>query len=776
MEESTQSEEEQAMPTTMEHITSPTTERLIAVMEKLAAFTEKGLLKNGPPVIRSAQSSSLESSQVIIDEPNSKVRKGREVWEKYIQMCNSKNNPKLWNSQSLIYGVYKLSDNASNSGEGAGTRIEFFPEMNEGILIDDQGVSGESILEKAAQGNFTQVMKLKELHQNTPAGEFPIERIMATLWYSTCEPSKRKLIHHVAYHNQLEILDWMLESSVIFSSDDPHEREYEREYEENNQEVDEDLQQNKADRQVSEGDKQAEVDIPQVEEDNTQVEQNNQPILEGNQRVGMQSGRQRMSIATGFDRTYKKHVKIPYGFLRIEAKDSLNAQDLYGYTPLHLATIENHEGIVKRLFAEEYGNLLEVHIAAENMLALEGNKRNSNKLTALHFAARNKSSLPIVQMLLQKRDSKYRNGLFRDSLSVIEVKSSSGKTPLHYASQYGNWEVVKQLLEVSMEFIQGSRSEYVNDRDVFRRTPLYLAASNNQVEVVEILLRYVDGLNVNTVTWEGISALDIAKRNEDQQVHQGKKEVIQRIVDMLESYDVNWLISERQKYASAASFLLVGAALIAGVTYAGWLQPPLGLTQYYDFPSSSSAAPPETYDSYVGVEQHWQIQTFWVFNSMAFFCSIATFIFGAAAGIPKKCASLREEVVELRKSVVRASFVLAVAILFAIGAFASAGIIVLPPVPRQRAPTYATVAVGVAVCMKLLIEFILKLWIWFRSPSLLFKMEEQDPSTKLYTSGSRWVSKHRIEVRPVYGAEYYARHDFMKPRFMNLPRSERIRI
>jgi hypothetical protein len=53
-----------------------------------------------------------------------------------------------------------------------------------------------------------------------------------------------------------------------------------------------------------------------------------------------------------------------------------------------------------------------------------------------------------------------------------------------------------------------------------------------------------------------------------------KKKINQRIVDMLESYDVNCLQAERQKYANAANFLLVGAALIAGVTYAGWSQPP----------------------------------------------------------------------------------------------------------------------------------------------------------------------------------------------------------
>jgi hypothetical protein len=55
----------------------------------------------------------------------------------------------------------------------------------------------------------------------------------------TCEPLKRKLIHWVAYYNQLEILEWMLSSSQV---------------EDDNQSVEED------DAQVEEDDAQVEED------------------------------------------------------------------------------------------------------------------------------------------------------------------------------------------------------------------------------------------------------------------------------------------------------------------------------------------------------------------------------------------------------------------------------------------------------------------------------------------------------------------------------------
>lgn len=138
--------------------------------------------------------------------------------------------------------------------------------------------------------------------------------------------------------------------------------------------------------------------------------------------------------------------------------------------------------------------------------------------------------------------------------------------------------------------------------------------------------------------------MDIAKKNEEQQKLEEKIIINQRNMDKLKSYNVNWLLVEKQKYANAINFLLVSVALIASVTYAGCLQPRLGLIQYYDFPKSNLVAPLGTFDSYVGFEHNWEIQMFWVFSSVAFFYLVATFIVGVDDGIPKKCASLRNEV------------------------------------------------------------------------------------------------------------------------------------
>ncbi|KAG0561019.1 hypothetical protein KC19_9G031200 [Ceratodon purpureus] len=410
----------------------------------------------------------------------------------------------------------------------------------------------------------------------------------------------------------------------------------------------------------------------------------------------------------------------------------VNGQDIYGYTALHLAVAANNEEVVMILLKHTD---TDVSIAAQNMRACGQNKSGSNGLTPLHFAARN-GSLLIAKMLLESKEFNHL---------AMSAKSTSLKTVLHYAAEGGNWPVVRYLLE---HLNMNGMGEIVNQCDILRQTPLYLAALNENVEMLEIFLREGQRLNINTVTWEGMTALDVAKRNENLwkenlrkgvkgldnlkkgtylQLQEETEKKHQRIVDMLESYDVNWLQAERQRYSNAANCLLVGAALIAGVTYAGWLQPPLGFTQYYEFPTSNPGAPPGTFESYVGVEQHSEIQMFWFFNSMSFFCSVATFIIGADAGIPDKCSSLREEVVQLRNSVVRASFILSVAILFVIGAFASAGILVLPPIQKQRAPMYVTVAVGVTLCLFLLTKFIRKLKRWFFSPSLMYKREEQRP-------------------------------------------------
>jgi ankyrin repeat protein len=142
------------------------------------------------------------------------------------------------------------------------------------------------------------------------------------------------------------------------------------------------------------------------------------------------------SVADGsggdsFNTKYQGKPLEPYCYFSIEAKDSLNAQDVYGYTPLHLSTMENHEDLVKALLACECAYLFDVHMTAKNMTAMGEIKWNTNELTALHFAARMKLSLPIVKALLEHLGGGH-------ACSMILDKSSSAKTPLHYATEYGN--------------------------------------------------------------------------------------------------------------------------------------------------------------------------------------------------------------------------------------------------------------------------------------------------------------------------------------------------
>jgi hypothetical protein len=98
------------------------------------------------------------------------------------------------------------------------------------------------------------------------------------------------------------------------------------------------------------------------------------------------------------------------------------------------------------------------------------------------------------------------------------------------------------------------------------------------------------------------------------------------------------LSSDRQGFVDAANALLVGAALIASITFAGWLQPPLGYIADYDF-SQPFPAPPQTPESYAAVKNHANVKTFWVLNSLSFFFAIATVLAGADAALP----NLRDE-------------------------------------------------------------------------------------------------------------------------------------
>jgi hypothetical protein len=122
---------------------------------------------------------------------------------------------------------------------------------------------------------------------------------------------------------------------------------------------------------------------------------------------------------------------------------------------------------------------------------------------------------------------------------------------------------------------------------------------------------------------------------------------------------------DRQVHVHATSAILVGAALIASVTFARLLQPPVGYSAFFGSASIEVGAPFPSgiYPSFVSVAGHPIKQIFWFFNSMSFFFTIATFRVGASAARPPKHGIFIGEVVRsLRDSLSLAYILLTISV------------------------------------------------------------------------------------------------------------------
>jgi hypothetical protein len=167
---------------------------------------------------------------------------------------------------------------------------------------------------------------------------------------------------------------------------------------------------------------------------------------------------------------------------------------------------------------------------------------------------------------------------------------------------------------------------------------------------------------------------------------------------------------DRQVFIDAANTLLVGGALIAGITFASWLQPPLGYTTYYQFPQSSPGTPPTTFESFAALELHYILRLFWVFNTLSFFFAIATVISGAKAAFPDLDAIfIAEALHSVRKELQFTSTLLVCSVVTVLGSFVCAGLVVLPPIHRDTKNMKISIAIGLIVCSWTIFKFIVKL-------------------------------------------------------------------
>jgi len=377
---------------------------------------------------------------------------------------------------------------------------------------------------------------------------------------------------------------------------------------------------------------------------------------------------------------------------------------------LHLATKCEEETIAKTMAIQLLNTLgSRMNTFTDISTKFSGNQSFSDQNRLLASAAvRNHSE--IIKYIVK----------WQPEVNVNEMSEWDGipdlvATPLHFAvverdvatvggRKLGHVEAVQELLE--------HPKLDINAQDKKKKTPLLYAIKACNVDMVKVLCQKdkFDRLRATEENSDGDTPLQIVVEANNRSKDPNMKAIEKVLLERSEVKDfVERLYRDRQVFVDAANALLVGAALIASVTFAGWLQPPLGYTPYYDFPQPFPA-PPGAYESYAAIKQNPKVKAFWVFNSLSFFFAIATVLAGADAAMPSLDDAFIGRVVKsVKRSVILASILLVMSVVCVLGAFASGGLAVLPPLLKYDTSMIITVCVGGTICMIILAKFLRKL-------------------------------------------------------------------
>ncbi|KAH9536358.1 hypothetical protein CY35_17G103400 [Sphagnum magellanicum] len=397
------------------------------------------------------------------------------------------------------------------------------------------------------------------------------------------------------------------------------------------------------------------------------------------------------------------------------------------FRPLHFAAMSGHTEITELLLNNQNTNVFPAriptpldysivnrHFQVAAKLLLDGQRRsvqpmNRNQMwdvfdTVLCLAEGPDDKTIANQLLTQLEDLTTPNPPFQP----ITVGYTRIELLITVAAMENRHEIIRHILKWSPE-VNANFTSQCND-NLYRgliATPLHFAVLQQHKDAVRELLTHLP-LDANTEDSYFRTPLEIntktlpdsSTRREIERLLMGRPEV-KEFVDRM--------YRDRQVFVDAANALLVGAALIASVTFAGWLQPPLGYTTYYDYPESLPA-PPGTYESFAAVKQHAAVRAFWFFNSLSFFFAIATVLTGANAAMP----SLENEFIgtvvkSVRETLIHASILLAISVACVLGAFVTAGFAVLPRAAKYNWSMISTVAIGLSVCLICLACFLCKL-------------------------------------------------------------------
>jgi ankyrin repeat protein len=335
---------------------------------------------------------------------------------------------------------------------------------------------------------------------------------------------------------------------------------------------------------------------------------------------------------------------------------NVNVQDYFGFTPLHLAAHSPDHDDQRVCVIKELLNVKNINPnSVMDGRFLDAADFQGSRITALHLAVRGKFT-EAVDLLLAWRPKQGD-----EAIIDVGVRWPWGFTPLHLAIRGMDVPIMEALIR----FIDANWPEAINLTDCKHRTPLHIAVMDSNRTALQILLRQKVPIMADEKDIDRNTPFSIANDKRDYVM-----------VVLLQSY-FERTCNKSKAYANTANAILVGAALLATVTFTAWLTLPA-----------------------VG-----DSQLFWVFNSLCFYFAISTFLVAATASMPTKGPPLALA----ETAVVAASFCLAFSIAFAVCAFATIGFALIPQNIKYRRDVISTTAFGGLVCLAFLIDFLRKL-------------------------------------------------------------------
>ncbi|KAL2644601.1 hypothetical protein R1flu_012188 [Riccia fluitans] len=330
-----------------------------------------------------------------------------------------------------------------------------------------------------------------------------------------------------------------------------------------------------------------------------------------------------MAVTMGDAKTAAQLTAV-YDELEIPSYMVWNFLDKAWMTPLHYAVLQKNEAIVKSLLqCKAFGR----HV----------NVGDWSMRTALHVACS------------AETEGAYSNYL---TLEIIEALLSCPHvdvnaldccrfTPLHWAVYVRSIDVVKKILSKAGERTIRTTEEDYDGRTVLQHAlTLFNPSSHSQSSEIWKQF-YPDGDEFGI---DGSKGGEFQRRGKD----------VERLLldDTGVKGEVERLYRDRQVYVDAANAMLVGAALIASVTFGGWLQVPGA--------GGDRSSRRET-------------RVFWAFNSLSFFFAIASVMAGAGAVLPMANMYIGDGVTRVRDWLALTAFLLLISVICVLGSFIAAG-------------------------------------------------------------------------------------------------------